>query len=186
MKTSRQDISLQVDINMWAVYFHVNRRFICLWFVMPSVFQIVSPCDEMINKQRPSKDVEGCDLDRLRYYPCTCLYSRCLDRDSKRALPGYKLDILPFRQLVNLLGVNRRVAREDKVKYFKVHINWRRSQWPRGLRHEPSSLARTLGSWVRIPLEVWMSVCVYSVFVLGSGLETGWSLVQGVLPNVLD
>jgi hypothetical protein len=31
-----------------------------------------------------------------------------------------------------------------------------------------------------------MSVCVYSVFVLDSGLATGWSLVQGVLPNVLD
>jgi hypothetical protein len=48
-----------------------------------------------------------------------------------------------------------------------------RSQWPRGLGHELSSLARTLGSRVRIPLEAWMSVCVYSVFVLGSGLATG-------------
>jgi hypothetical protein len=27
-----------------------------------------------------------------------------------------------------------------------------------------SSLARILGSWVRIPLEVWISVCVCSVF----------------------
>jgi hypothetical protein len=27
-------------------------------------------------------------------------------------------------------------------------------------------LVRTLGSWVRIPLEAMMSVCVYSVFVL--------------------
>jgi hypothetical protein len=41
-----------------------------------------------------------------------------------------------------------------------------RSEWPRGLRHEPSSLARTLGSWVRIPLEAWMPVYIYSVFVL--------------------
>jgi hypothetical protein len=41
-----------------------------------------------------------------------------------------------------------------------------RSQWPRSLRHELPSLARTLGSWVPIPLEVWMSVCVYSGFVL--------------------
>jgi hypothetical protein len=40
-----------------------------------------------------------------------------------------------------------------------------RSQWPRGLSHELSSLARTLGSWIRIPLKVWMFVCVYSVFV---------------------
>jgi hypothetical protein len=40
------------------------------------------------------------------------------------------------------------------------------SQWPHGLRHESSSFVRTLGSWVRIQLEAWMSVCVYSVFVL--------------------
>jgi hypothetical protein len=45
--------------------------------------------------------------------------------------------------------------------------------WPRGLRHELSSFARTLGSWFRIPLDAWMSVCVYSVFVLGSGLAAG-------------
>jgi hypothetical protein len=62
-----------------------------------------------------------------------------------------------------------------------------RPQWPRGLRHEISSPAWTLGSWVRIPLEAWMFVCVCSVFVLSSvssGLATGWSLVQGVLPTV--
>jgi hypothetical protein len=42
----------------------------------------------------------------------------------------------------------------------------RRSQWPRGLMHELSSPAGTLGSWVLIPLKAWMSVCFYSVFVL--------------------
>jgi hypothetical protein len=31
-----------------------------------------------------------------------------------------------------------------------------RPQWPRGLRHELSSLARKLGSWVRIPEKAWM------------------------------
>jgi hypothetical protein len=31
-----------------------------------------------------------------------------------------------------------------------------------------------------------MDVCVYSMSVLGSGFATGWSLVQGVLPNILD
>jgi hypothetical protein len=41
-----------------------------------------------------------------------------------------------------------------------------RSQWPRCLRHELSSPAQTLGSWFPIPLEIWMSMCVYSVFVL--------------------
>jgi hypothetical protein len=49
-----------------------------------------------------------------------------------------------------------------------------------------SSPASTLGLWVRIPLEAWKFVCVYSVFVLscvGSALAMGWSLVQGVLPT---
>jgi hypothetical protein len=63
-----------------------------------------------------------------------------------------------------------------------VGLCW--SQWPRGLRNEMSSLPRTLGSWVRIPLEAWMSVCVYPVFVLGSGLAMGWSPVEGVLPKL--
>jgi hypothetical protein len=31
----------------------------------------------------------------------------------------------------------------------------------RGQRLELSSLAQTLGSWVRFPLKAWMSVCVY-------------------------
>jgi hypothetical protein len=57
---------------------------------------------------------------------------------------------------------------ENKIT---VHITcictlYSRSQRPRLLTHKLSSPARTLGSWVRIPLEAWMSVCVYSVFVL--------------------
>jgi hypothetical protein len=62
------------------------------------------------------------------------------------------------------------------------------SQWPRGLRHELSLLAQTLVSWVRIPLKAWMSVCVYSVFVIscvGSGLAMASSPIQGVLPTFL-
>jgi hypothetical protein len=39
-----------------------------------------------------------------------------------------------------------------------------RSQWPRGLKHELSSPARTLGSWVQIPLEAWMSLCCVVLF----------------------
>jgi hypothetical protein len=52
------------------------------------------------------------------------------------------------------------------------------SQWQRGLRHEPSSAARTLGSWVRIPLKAWMFgvcmrlFCVCVVLCVGSGLAT--------------
>jgi hypothetical protein len=51
-----------------------------------------------------------------------------------------------------------------------------RSQWPLGLRHELSSPAQTLGSWVPIPREAWMSVRVYyicAVLCAGSGLATG-------------
>jgi hypothetical protein len=61
-----------------------------------------------------------------------------------------------------------------------------RSQRLRDVRHELSSPARTLVSWVRIPLKAWMSAYVYSVFVLcvGSGLTTGLSPVQGVVPAV--
>jgi hypothetical protein len=50
-----------------------------------------------------------------------------------------------------------------------------RSQWPRGLKHEISSPARMLGSWVRIPLKAWMFVGISSVYLLscvGSGLAT--------------
>jgi hypothetical protein len=57
------------------------------------------------------------------------------------------------------------------------------SQWPRCVRHEMSPPARTLGSWVWISLKARMYLCVYSVFVLGSGLATGWSPVQEVLPT---
>jgi hypothetical protein len=49
---------------------------------------------------------------------------------------------------------------------------FRPSQSPRGLRHELSSPARTLGSWVRILQEAWMSVYVYIVLCAGSGLAT--------------
>jgi hypothetical protein len=64
-----------------------------------------------------------------------------------------------------------------EISAFCTHrLFMRGSQWLRGLRHELSSLARTLGSWVRIPLQAWMSVCVYSVCVVlhvGSRLATG-------------
>jgi hypothetical protein len=55
---------------------------------------------------------------------------------------------------------------EPKINPKYNMILYRLLQWPRGLRHEPSSPAPTLGLWVRIPLKARMSVCVYSVFVL--------------------
>jgi hypothetical protein len=41
-----------------------------------------------------------------------------------------------------------------------------RSKWPHGLRHGLSSPVGILGSWFRTPLEVWMFVHVYSVWVV--------------------
>ncbi|PNF43776.1 hypothetical protein B7P43_G09759, partial [Cryptotermes secundus] len=64
-----------------------------------------------------------------------------------------------------------------------------RSEWPRGLRHEPSTSAWTLGSWVRIPLEALIYVllfCSCVVLYAGSGLVTGRSPVQGVLTTVYE
>jgi hypothetical protein len=51
-----------------------------------------------------------------------------------------------------------------ELSYTSSRSQWPR--WPRGLRHEMSSLARTLGSWVLIPLKAWMFVYVYSVCVV--------------------
>jgi hypothetical protein len=53
----------------------------------------------------------------------------------------------------------------EHIQKFAFIMIMCRSQWSRGLGHELSSLARTLGSWVRILLKAWMSVCVYSVIV---------------------
>jgi hypothetical protein len=44
-------------------------------------------------------------------------------------------------------------------------------QWPRGLRHEVSVLAQTLGSWFRISLDSWLSVQFSPVFVLPLALR---------------
>jgi hypothetical protein len=39
-----------------------------------------------------------------------------------------------------------------------------RAQWPRSLRYELSSPARTLRSSVRIPLKAWVYICAFMVF----------------------
>jgi hypothetical protein len=57
-----------------------------------------------------------------------------------------------------------------------------RLQWTRGLRHEPSSPARTLGSSVQILLKPLISVrlfCVCIVLSVGSGFATGSSPSKG-------
>jgi hypothetical protein len=52
-----------------------------------------------------------------------------------------------------------------------------RSQWPRGLRRVLSSIALTLGSWVRIPLGAWMRVSVF----LCCGVLCRWRTFVGLI-----
>jgi hypothetical protein len=62
----------------------------------------------------------------------------------------------------------------NEVRYLYGIISlMSRSQWPRGLRHELSSLARTLGSWVRIPLKARMSVLCVCVWGGGARSNKG-------------
>jgi hypothetical protein len=70
------------------------------------------------------------------------------------------------------------------LRVLKSISGGRRSQWPTGLRHELSSLDRVLGSWVWIPLKLWVSVLCAEILCVGRGLATGWYIVQGVLPTV--
>jgi hypothetical protein len=60
------------------------------------------------------------------------------------------------------------------------------SQWACSLRHEMSLPAQTLESWVRIPLEAWKYVYVFSVCVscVHSVFAMGWSPIKGVLSTI--
>jgi hypothetical protein len=72
--------------------------------------------------------------------------------------------------------------------FFIKYIHKGRSQWPRGPRHEMSSPAQTLGSWVRIPFETQKSLRISSMFVLpcvGSGLAAGLIIRPMSLTNCL-
>jgi hypothetical protein len=97
----------------------------------------------------------------------------------ERRRPHHPWDFIPwpYCRVVHFLCVHTNRIVSSQVS---------RSQWPRGLRHELPSPARTLGSRVRIPLEAWMFVCVlFRIYaVLLCSLATGWSPVRGVLPTV--
>jgi hypothetical protein len=78
--------------------------------------------------------------------------------------------------ILNIQEWSSKNMRRLKSLVFDNTYNWMRRlseficlrayKYPRGLRHELSSLARKLGSWVRIPLKAWMSVCPFILFVL--------------------
>jgi hypothetical protein len=74
----------------------------------------------------------------------------------------------------------------SKLRNYTISINYGADHSDRDIKYQMSSPARTLGSWVRILLKAWMSVCFYSLFVfscVSSGLATGSSPVQGVLSS---
>jgi hypothetical protein len=80
---------------------------------------------------------------------------------STRKLPGGKGPLT--RKADNLTTICGPIVWK---KYGSLNLKHCRSQWPHDVRHEPSLPARTLGLWVRIPLEALMFLCAYSVFVL--------------------
>jgi hypothetical protein len=75
------------------------------------------------------------------------------------------LFMLHFNMMIPSASTYFKRYNSSTVIVYMYSIFLSRSQWPHGLRHELSLLARTLGSWVPKPHEVWIFVCVYSVFV---------------------
>jgi hypothetical protein len=74
------------------------------------------------------------------------------------------------------------------MKFTCTEEHCSRSQWSRGLRHEPVFgrwNTGIVGSYHALGLDVCVCLfCVCIVLCVGSGLATGWSPNQGVLPSV--
>jgi hypothetical protein len=87
------------------------------------------------------------------------------------------LDLCDSTLCYNYL-INRGMSTFISSNFNICNNSERRSQWLRGLRHELSSIAQMLGSWVRIPLKAKMSVCVHCVCV-GVVLRVGTGLAMG-------
>jgi hypothetical protein len=62
--------------------------------------------------------------------------------------------------------ITSKSARHTERFIYEVMYTSGRSRWPRGLRHELSSLVRTLGSWDRMPHKAWMFVqCAFFLYL---------------------
>jgi hypothetical protein len=121
-------------------------------------------------------DVRGSIPGRSKRFSCTRKLPDWL-WDTHNLLSNGRWELFPCGLSVRSVRLATRlhlVSRSRKVELYLdsptflhgIVLNCR-SQWPRGLRHELSSTEQTLGSWDRIPFEVWISVFfVYSVFVL--------------------
>jgi hypothetical protein len=126
------------------------------------------------NAQSLNTETNSEELGGLKRYPLTYVMSSC----GRNKSDNWRTEFFDLYYLSTVVGNLWNTRGNLMVNSF-----YRRSQRPRGLRQELSSLARTLGSWIRIPLEAWMSVfCVfilYYAFYAGSGLATyrlciGW------------
>jgi hypothetical protein len=80
-----------------------------------------------------------------------------IKEERRKILPKSGWHYFPLGIYISIIMLYR--CEHKRVLHFIC-----RSRWPRGLRHEMSSPARTLGSWVGIPR---MDVYFYSVFMCG-------------------
>jgi hypothetical protein len=79
------------------------------------------------------------------------------------------------------------LSRLNVPDFINPVISSCRFQWPRGLRHDVSSLSRTLESFSNPTQDMDVCVhlfCVCIALCVGSGLAKGSSPAQGVLPTV--
>jgi hypothetical protein len=64
---------------------------------------------------------------------------------------GINVPVLPFKNVVLVTSFgerNEKVRKQTFVNFAMAEDTFGRSQWTNGVRHELSSLNRTLGSWV--------------------------------------
>jgi hypothetical protein len=116
-------------------------------------------------------------------YESVVYQQACLQSRSLAAAVSAAFTVLALNRYATIwisLGVN-------SIFTFCSHCV-SRSQWPRCLRHEPLFAPSNTGIVGSNPTQ-GMDVCVRLFFVcvvlcVGSGLATGWHLVQGVLPTV--
>jgi hypothetical protein len=69
------------------------------------------------------------------------------------------------------------IYKETSYSSVAAELKLLKSEWPRGLRRK-SAAERLLGSWVRIPPEVWMFLSCECLCCQVKVSATGRSLVQ--------
>jgi hypothetical protein len=84
-----------------------------------------------------------------------CRFAQCYS--NLKDLPT-TFDLKSFSQAYS---IRRRNFGDSQHGFWCNKWTASRSQRPHGLRNEMSSLARTLGSWFRIPLKACMFVCAF-------------------------